>query len=630
MRAKRGEYVKIAALLKESAVKHAFVMGILVTAVLGSTSAAASRDGTKRLPIIVKVVAFNDFHGNLQSPGKFSGVVGEPPVVVGGVDYLAAYVAERVSHNPNHVVVSAGDVVGASPLISAAYHDEGTIEALNLLGLQLSSVGNHEFDAGPAELLRKQRGGCFTPATHSCLEHGMFPGAAFKYLAANVVVTDSGKTLFPRYVIKSFDGVRIAFVGLVLKSTPSIVAPRGVTGLDFRDEADTVNALLPRLRVQQINSIVVLIHQGGAPDSAPPKGSSINDCVGINGAQGAAAITNIVSRLPDAVDAVISAHTHTAYNCQMKNSAGRPIPVTQASAFGRVLTDIDLTFDPKTRRVERASATNVLISEADADLETSPVHPFLSSPKVAAVRALIKDYATAVAPVANAVVGAIAIALPSTRDASGSGEKLGGDLVADSQLAATSGADAGHAVMSFVNGSGVRDPGFVAADGTYPHDVSYQEAFNVRPFGNSLVSMTLTAQQLKDALEQQFSGCDGQTGDSILEISKGLQVEWSSSAAPCNKIVNVTLAPAAGGTPDTIVVSHVVQHPEKTYRVSMDNFLAAGKSNFTVFREGADQQGGPQDIDALVTYLKASTLASGRPYDPSDPALAIPRIRRLD
>jgi 5'-nucleotidase len=616
--------------LKESGVKRAFVFWILASAVWGNTSIAATHDGTKRLPIVVKVVAFNDFHGNLQSPGKLASVVGQPPVVVGGADYLAAYVAERVSHNANHVVVSAGDVVGASPLISAAYHDEGTIEALNLLGLQVSSVGNHEFDAGRTELLRKQRGGCFTPSTYSCLEHGKFSGAAYKYLAANVLVTDTGKTLFPRYVIKSFHGIRIAFVGLVLRATPSIVLPSGVAGLNFRDEADTVEALLPILRAQHVDSIIVLIHQGGAPDSALPNGTSINDCVGINGAQGSSAITDILSRLPDAVDVVISAHTHVAYNCRMTNSVGRPIPVTQASAFGRVLTDIDLTFDRKTRRIEKASAANVLISQPDADVETSPVYPFLSSTKVVAIRALIKDYAVAVAPVADAVVGSIAKALPSTPDASGSGEELAGDLVADSQLAATSGADAGHAVMSFINGSGVRNPGFVATDGAYPHNVSYQDAFSVRPFGNSLVSMTLTAQQLKDVLEQQFASCNGQTGDNILEISRGLKVEWSSSAAPCSKIVNVTLASPAGGAPEAIVVNHIVQHSEKTYRVSMDNFLAAGKSNFTVFLKGADQQGGPEDIDALVTYLKASTLAPGKPFDPSDPVLAIPRIRRLD
>jgi 5'-nucleotidase len=417
-------------------------------------------------------------------------------------------------------------------------------------------------------------------------------------------------------------------VGLVLKATPSIVLPSGVVGLEFHDEADTVKALLPVLRAKKVNSIIVLIHQGAAPDSAAPNGTSINDCVGINGSQGSSEITDIVSRLPDGVDAVISAHTHLAYNCLMKNSAGRDVPVTQASAFGRVLTDIDLQFDRKTGRVKKVSATNLLVSQPEADADSSPVHPYLTSPNVGFIRKLLKDYVAAVAPVASQVVGSIAKALPSAPDVSG--EELAGDLVADSQLLATIGGDTGAAVMSFINGSGVRNPGFVATNGAYPHDVTYQDAFSVRPFGNSLMSMTLTAQQLKDALEQQFAGCNGQTGDNILELSRGLRVDWSGSAAPCNKIVNVTLASTTGGAPDTIVVNHVVQHPEQIYRVSMDNFLGAGKSNFTVFLKGTDQKGGPQDIDALVVYLRTTTLAPGKPLDPSDPAFGIPRIRKLD
>jgi 5'-nucleotidase len=548
---------------------------------------------------------------------------------VGGADYLAAYVAERVSHNPRHIVVGAGDMVGASPLVSAAYRDEGTIQALNLIGLQLSSVGNHEFDAGATELLRKQHGGCLAPPARSCLERGGFHGAAFRYLAANVIVAASGKSLFPGYAIRSFGGMRIAFVGLVLRDTPSIVLPEGVAGLAFRDEAETVRQLLPALRARHVNSIVVLIHQGGATDGAPLADTDINGCAGIVGARSSAAIADVVARLPDEVDAVISAHTHVAYNCRMQNSAGREIPVTQAGALGRVLTDIDLTFDTRTRRVVRVSATNVLVSHAAADAAASPVHRFLSAPNVRAVRTLVADYARAVAPVARQIVGSIAKPLSSTPEASGSGEELAGDLVADSQLAATADAHSGGAVISFVNGSGVRSPGFVAKTGSYPHDVSYEEAYTVRPFGNSLVTITLTALQLKDVLEQQFVGCKGQTGRSMLQPSHGLHIEWSSSGAPCEKIVNVTLTPA-GTAPDLIVADHVVLHPAQTYRVTIDNFLAAGRNNFAVFQAGTDRQDGPADIDALVAYLKLQTLAPGKPFDPADPALATPRLQRRD
>jgi len=574
-------------------------------------------------PTTVKIVALNDFHGNFRSPGKLAEVVGQPVEIVGGVDYLAAYVAERISQNANHVVVGAGDLVGASPLISSAYHDEGTIEAMNLLGLDFSSVGNHEFDAGSAELRRKQHGGCFVPPTRTCLEQGKFSGAKFQYLAANVIDDKTGRSLFPSYEIRAFGNLRVAFVGLVLAGTPSIVLPSGVAGLTFRDEAQTVSQLIPELREKHVNSVVVLVHQGASIDSAP--GTGINDCKGVVDSPGAVAIQKIVAGLPDEVDLVISAHSHVAYNCQMKNSVGRLLPVTQASAFGRALTDVDLSFNPTTGRAEKVVAKNILVSQPAADAATSAVHPFLSSPSVVAIRALIADYEKAVAPVANQVVGSIARALPSNPDPSG--EELAGDLVADSQLSATS---AEGAVMSFINGSGVRNPGFNTPNATYPHDVTYQEAFTARPFGNSLVAMTLTAQQIKDALEQQFTGCSGQTSDNILQVSKGLHVEWSASAAPCHKIANVTLTTDGAVSPEKIVSNYVVDQPQKTYRISMDNYLAAGKSNFTVFLQGTNQTGGPLDIDAVVSYLSSTTLAPKPPFDPADPALGIPRIKKLE
>jgi 5'-nucleotidase len=314
----------------------------------------------------------------------------------------------------------------------------------------------------------------------------------------------------------------------------------------------------------------------------------------------------------------------------MANRTGRAIPVTHASAFGRVITDIDMQFDPATQRISAISANNVLISQPDADLPTSPVHSYLSSTQVSAIRGLIADYATAVAPIENQVIGSISQALPSGPMASGSGEELAGDLVADSQLAATATAAKGGAVISFINGSGVRNPGFNLPNVTYPHDVTYQEAFSVRPFGDSLVSMTLTAQQLKDALEQQFAGCNGQTENNILEVSKGLHVDWSSTSAPCNRIVNVILRSSDGAAPDQIVLNHTVRHPSRRYRISVDNFLAAGKSGFSTFLKGRDQTGGPQDIDALVAFMKANYYSANKPFDPTDPSLGIPRITKVD
>jgi 5'-nucleotidase len=583
---------------------------------------AIAPHATSAQSVSVKLVAFNDLHGHLQSPGKLASGAGQSAVSVGGIDYLAAYVAQRISLNPNHVVVAAGDLIGASPLISAAYHDEATIEALNRLGLDFSSVGNHEFDAGQPELLRKQSGGCFAAGTRTCLEHGAFPGARFQYLAANVVSTRTGKTLFPPYAIKRFGGVRIAFVGVVLRTTPNIVLPRSVVGLEFRDEADSVNALVPQLQAKGIHAIVVLIHQGG--EQLPERGSSshsINDCAGQLGTVRSSPILDVVGRLSDAVDLVISGHTHTAYNCRLPNSEGRLIPVTQASAYGRVLTDIDLTLDPRSGRMTAIVATNMLVSQPDADAATSAVHPFLLSANVTQIRQLVADYAAALAPVANQVLGSIAA--PLTNIAAATGEEPAGDLVADAQLAVTSPADAGGAVISFVNAGGVRSPGFDLPNVSYPHEVTYQEAFEVRPFGNTLLTMTLTAQNIRDLLEQEFPGCQRETGESILQVSNGFHFEWSASAPPCRKIINASL------NADAIVVGGVVQHPQKTYRVSVDNFMASGQNGFSVLLQGTDQITGPQDVDALVAFLTSTHKAPARPYDPTAPDLHRPRIVKL-
>lgn len=578
--------------------------------------------------VTVKIVALNDFHGNLQA-GSYVPGAGERAVTAGGIDYLAAYVAELTSENPNHVVVSAGDLVGASPLISAFYHDEGTIEAMNVLGLDFSAVGNHEFDPGPAELLRKQSGGCFPSGLQTCLEKHAFSGATFKYLAANVLATATGKTLFPPYVIKTFQGVRVAFIGVGLKGTPSIVRPQGVSGLNFKDEAETVNALIPELHAQGVHAIIVLIHQGGTQSPATlPATGGINDCAGGLGGPAHSPIVDVVSRLSDSVDLVISGHTHKAYNCRLPNSAGRLIPVTQAGYYGRLLSDIDLSVDSSTGRVTHIAASNLVVSHPAADDLMSPVHAFLSSPSIERIRALVAEYAAAVAPLANQVIGAIAA--PLTNAPGPSGEQPAGDLIADSEFAATSPAQMGGAVIAFVNAGGVRPPGFDVAQATYPHNVTYQEAFAVRPFGNSLVTMSLSAGEIKDLLEQQFPGCNGQTSNRILQVSRGLHVEWSVSAAPCQKIVNVTLLAAADDGPIDRIVDHgVVQHPTKLYRVTVDNYLASGGDDFSVLPQGTDRVGGPQDIDALVAYLSATYKSPQAPYDPKDPALHLPRVVQL-
>jgi len=555
----------------------------------------------------VKIIAFNDFHGNLNSPGTFSGAP------AGGADYLAGYIANLKSQNPNSVVVEAGDVIGASPLVSALFHDEGTIEALNRAGLNIASVGNHEFDEGSGELLRMQNGGCHPTDSNSCKGATVgtpvpFEGAKFKYLSSNVTVTATGKTLFPPYVVKSFNGVRVGFIGITLKDTPSIVTPTGVAGLTFTDEVTTVNALVPKLRALGVESIVVVVHQGGFQGSDAP--NFINDCSltsgGVDNGSALAPLRGIVAGLDDSVDLVISGHTHTGYNCRLPTkNPNHLIPVTQASNYGRVLTDVNMTIDNSTGDVTAITANNIIVSRSNAAITPS-----------AQVASIVAGYNTVVSPLANQTLATITAPVPNTANPS-TGEMLAGDLIADAQLAATASAQNGGAVIAFMNAGGVRSPGFVAS--SYPHDVTYGETFTVQPFGNSLVTMTLTAQQIKDVLEEQFVGCLGQTVQRVMQISNGFSYSWSASAAPCHKIVDVTL----NGT--QLVSSGVVLSPTTTYRIECNNFMATGGDGFAVFQQGTNQVGGALDIDALVAYL-ANYLSPNPPYDPASPALHAPRI----
>jgi 2',3'-cyclic-nucleotide 2'-phosphodiesterase (5'-nucleotidase family) len=285
----------------------------------------------------VKIIAFNDFHANLQSPGNFIGVP------AGGADVLAGYVAKLKGQNPYNVTVHAGDMSGASPLISAFFYDEPAIESMNRLGVDFASVGNHEFDFGKTELLRKQNGGCSPPDPSgqklTCQGASVgtpvpFEGAKFKYLAANVLDTASNQTLFPPYAIKTFTTpagrVRLAFIGMTLQATPTIVTPTGVAGLNFTDEATTVNALVPRLHALGAQAIVVVVHQGGFNSgdiSKCPGDAGNTDTTNPAGLAGSD-IAKIVNRLDDAVDLVVSAHTHNAYICQVPNAVGRLVTLT--------------------------------------------------------------------------------------------------------------------------------------------------------------------------------------------------------------------------------------------------------------------------------------------------------------
>ena len=577
-------------------------------------------------PFEIRLIAFNDFHGHLQSPGRYgTATTAHERPEVGGADALGAQVAWLSAGHPLHTVVAAGDLVGASPPVSALFADEPAVEALNRIGLEFSAVGNHEFDRGAGELLRLQRGGCRDPAgapdAASCrgAEVGMpvpFEGARFQWLAANVVSRADGRSLLPPYAIKAFRGVPVAFVGMTLRGTPGIVRAEGVAGLDFRDEAETVNALLPRLRADGVEAVVVLLHQGGEQRGGE---QAIDGCVG---GLADSALAGIVARLDDAVDLVVSGHTHAAYVCGgadgLPNRAGRRVPVTSAVSYGRVLTAIDLTLDPRTRDVFRVRATNRLVARDDP---LAPPDPALA--------ALVQGYARRAAPVTDRVVGAIAATLPNRTDDAACNVRAG-ELVADAQLAATASPGAGGARIAFVNRGGLRT-GLSFASG--PADegdgrVTYGEAFAAQPFGNALVTMTLTARELKDALEQQFAGCLGQDPQAtrLLLPSAGLRVRWDGGR-PCGaRITGLTLE--ADGRRETLVdEAGALPEPERPWRVTVNDFLAAGGDGFGAFRAGRDRVIGTRDVDALVAYLSRFRPPAAA-YDPAAPERGLPRLAR--
>lgn len=523
--------------------------------------AGAKPSGT----VDVQILAINDFHGNLLPPGGSSGRVGT--VDAGGVEYLATHIQNLRALNRNTVVVSAGDLIGASPLLSALFHDEPTIEAFNKIGLDFNAVGNHEFDEGVDELLRMQRGGCHPE--DGCLDGDGFRGADFRFLAANVVWKKNNKPIFPAYKVKEFKGVKVAFIGMTLEGTPSIVTPSGISKVKFLDEAETVNALVPKLKRQGIETIVVLIHEGGVQN---PTSSSYNDCVGISGP-----IVDIVNNLSDEVDVVISGHTHQPYNCVIDGKI-----VTSAFSFGRLVTKVDLTIDRRSRDVVTMTADNRVVTR--------------DVPKDSRLTALIDKYNAIAAPIANRVIGTITADI--TRAQNAAGESALGDVIADGQLDATNDPGLGDAVVAFMN------PGGIRADLTYASsaagegdgNVTYGEMFTVQPFGNNLVTVTLTGEQIDTLLEQQFVGCGQTDRDRILQVSAGFTYSWSLSAPACDKV-----------DPATIMIGGVPVDPSGSYRVTVNSFLADGGDNFSVLTQGTDRLGGAVDTDAFEAYFAANS-----------------------
>jgi 5'-nucleotidase len=555
------------------------VAGAALTALAlaGTTGVASAKPGGHPAgpkPVEVQLLALNDFHGNLEpiDPAVSSGgriQVGVNPdgsainVAAGGSEYLATQLDQLREEQKKHntITVAAGDLIGASPLLSAAFHDEPTIEALNLMGLDYASVGNHEFDEGPAELLRMQNGGCHP--VDGCADGTPFKGADFQYLSANVFEDETEAPLLPPYAIHKVQGVKVGFIGMTLEGTPSIVTAEGTAGLDFLDEAATANQYAAELQAKGVEAIVVLLHEGGQQNGA--QSWDVNGCQGLSGP-----INDIVPAMSDAIDVVVTGHTHQAYNCEIDDRL-----VTSASSFGRLVTDIDVQIDRRTGDVISAEAENVIVTRDVAKDEEQTE--------------LIARYNEVVGPIAAEVVGETADPLTRARETlfgTTLGESTLGNVIADAQLAATD--DELGAVAALMNPGGVRsdlDAG----------PVTYGEAFSVQPFSNVLTTLELTGAELQCLLEQQFQGRNSPLYPSASLTYVVDRAGTTAVGDPC------------GGTrvPDTSVEingSPVVA--TTVYRITVNNFLAGGGDGFTVLRDfGENAVTSMDDLDAFIAYL---------------------------
>jgi 5'-nucleotidase len=537
----------------------------------GALSACAAAPATNPAEVVeLKILAINDFHGHLKPPpGGFRTSDAANPgksiaLPAGGAEAMTSAVKSLKASSPNVVMVAAGDLVGASPLLSALFHDEPTIEAMNLMGLDLSAVGNHEFDEGAAELLRLQRGGCHPK--DGCKGPAPFKGARFQYLAASTVDTATGKTLLPPYAIKRFGGVPVGFIGLTLKATPRIVTPAGVAGLAFKDEAETVNALVPELKRQGVATIVVLIHEGGEPTGG------YDECPGISGP-----IVDIVHRLDPAVGVVVSGHTHEAYICRIDGRL-----VTSAHRFGTLLTEIDLKLDGRSGALLDSRATNHILRH----------DRYAKDP---AQTALIAGYEKVAAPLAQRVVGRLPQAYTAAPDEAG--ESALGRLVADAQLAATAAADRGGARIAFTNPGGLRSPLHPGPGGV----VRYEDVFASQPFSNELVTMTLTGAELKELLERQF-GEHVSAEPRLLQVSRGFSYAWDARRARGDRVVPGSLK----------LDGHAIE-PGESLRITVNSYLAGGGDGHRLFTEGRARLVGEMDVDALARYLNAGPAPVDQP-----------------
>ncbi|HJZ78603.1 MAG TPA: bifunctional metallophosphatase/5'-nucleotidase [Vicinamibacterales bacterium] len=544
--------------------------------------ALASSGLTRRLEapaVTVQILAINDFHGNLEPPDGANGLINGTPA--GGAEYLATHLARAVAEQPNSIVVAAGDVIGASPLFSSLFHDEPTIAAMNAMHLAVTSVGNHEFDKGLPELLRLARGGCHP--VDGCQAGATFPGARFQYLSANVVRTGTDAPPFSATAVRTVGGVKIGFIGETLQDTPRIVSPAGTRGLTFLDEATRANAQAQALARQGVHAIVLLIHEGGS-QSADDAAADPNGCADFTGA-----IVPIAQRLTSEIRVVISGHTHRFYNCEIAGHV-----VTSAASYGRMITRVSLRIDRATDRVVHASAVNEVVTR---DVAKDPEQT-----------RLLERYAPLAKAAGDRSVGTIRADI--VRSANAAGESPLGDVIADAELAATRAPEAGGAVVAFMNGGGIRADLLArgAGQAAAQSEVTYRDLFAVQPFGNVLTVITLTGEQIKQVLEQQFD--NPRPGQRLmLQVSNGFTYEYRNTA-PAAQHVDAA----------SIVIQGRRLEPSDRVRVVASDFVIDSRL-YPALTAGTERKVAVTDIDALVAYVKARSPLAPGPQD---------RIRRLD
>ncbi|MFF0678089.1 bifunctional metallophosphatase/5'-nucleotidase [Streptomyces tendae] len=531
----------------------------------------------------VQLLSFNDLHGNLEPPAGSSGRVTEvqpdgttKTIDAGGAEYLATHLREARKGNRYSITAAGGDMVGASPLLSGLFHDEPTIEALNKLDLDVTSVGNHEFDEGAKELARLQNGGCHP--TEGCYTDKGFKGADFPYLAANVLDEKTGTPLLKPYWVWKQRGVKVGFIGVTLEGTPDIVSAEGVKGLKFKDEVETINKYAKELQRQGVKSIVALIHEGGFPAS-----SSYNyDCDSPGAGDGISGpIVDIAKNITPQVDALVTGHTHNAYVCTIPDPAGNPRMVTSASSFGRLYTDTTLTYDRRTGDIARTSvksANHVVTRDV---------------PKAPDMTRLIDEWSTLAAPIGNRPIGYVSADI--NRDGT---ESPLGDLIADAQFAYGKAQDP-ETDLALMNPGGIRAPITYTASGAEGDGVvTYAEGFTVQPFANTVNLKDYTGAQLIQVLKEQVSG-PNEAAPKILQVSSGLTYTLDLTRSGADRVVT-----------DSIRLNGSPIDENATYRVASNSFLAGGGDGFTTLGEGTNELVGADDLAAFEQYLTANSSAT--------------------